>query len=201
MKGPAIHINSMASEVGSSRRGIVSKQMTADLGIGTSACSHPLKSSTMVLDKAVRNVRAQPFSLTNADIARRRSDPGLLNNILVITPPVMVLAGVPRPLATARPSICRISTITSTTFKVLPSMVSAWFKKPRSAGTSADRANEKKGFIEGNGILKIEGNSAIEGSGVLVKRVPREQRGQHILNGLVIMPCVKVPGNLEGSGL
>ena len=118
-----------------------------------------------------------------------------------MAPPMVLPAGVPRPLATAGPSISRISTVTHVTSEILSSMIGTWFKKPRSEGTTADLANEKKGFKESDGVLIIEGVGAGLGPGILAKGVTREQGGQHVLNDQVVMPCIKMPGNLEGSGL
>ena len=49
--------------------------------------------------------------------------------------------------------------------------------------------------------MKIEGNRAGLGSGILAQGVPREQGGQHVLDDQVVMPYIKMSGYLKGGGL
>ena len=100
----------------------------------------------------------------------------------MIAPPMMVSACVPRSLATAEPSVRRVCAVTNLTSKILPGIISTWFKKPRSAGTSAHRAKEGNCLKESDGIFVVEGTVAGPGPSVLAKGVPGGQGGQHVLD-------------------
>ena len=128
-----------------------------------------------------------------------RPIPGLHQNMMVMTPPVMGTAQMPRSLASTGPSVDGKSTITIDTTKILPCMVGTRFKHTRSAGASTDRAQEEKGFKKGNGSLNIEGASALKGPGVMAKGVPGDRRGQDILNGKMVMPYVEMSGHSKGG--
>ena len=107
---------------------------------------------------------------------------GLHQNMMVMTPPVMGTALMPRPLAFTVPSVCGKSAVTLDTAEILPSMSGTRLEHAWSAGASTDWAENGKIVNERHGILNINIAHVMQGPGVLVNRVPGERRSKDIIN-------------------